>query len=492
MSDVTESAADLNQPEPERRVPTRLLRRVMELAPDAIIVLDSGQRVLFASEQTGRLFGYQHDELVGLPINQLILDRFPNGQVAHGQSRLAQLIGVRKGGEEFLAEINVGSVEVDEGVFTIDVVRDVTEPKAVLRSLAESEERLRVAARIAVDLISESDVETGEVTWYGDVDSALGYEPGEFPRTIEGWLSHLHPGDRVRVAQLMDRDVFGARKALALDCRVRTKGGGYRRWRVQGIPLDSGETTARKFVGVSVDVTDQLQLESENQLHREALAHVDRVGLLGEMHVALAHELNQPLTAILSNAQAGVRQLERSPVNTDELRDILSDIISNDRRAGDVIKHLRTMVKTGTTERKLVDINSLIAGALGLVRNSLTMRSIDLETECEPRLPRATVDSIQIEQVLMNLIMNAIDALHEPKPGQRSITVSSQYDESHITVSVRDTGHGIAEVSLPNLFETFYTSKPEGLGVGLAISRRLVESHGGRLWVAATSARAPA
>ena len=135
---------------------------------------------------------------------------------------------------------------MDEGVFTIDVVRDVTEPKAVLRSLAESEERLRVAARIAVDLISESDVETGEVTWYGDVDSALGYEPGEFPRTIEGWLSHLHPGDRVRVAQLMDRDVFGARKALALDCRVRTKGGGYRRWRVQGVPLDSGETTAQK------------------------------------------------------------------------------------------------------------------------------------------------------------------------------------------------------------------------------------------------------
>ena len=402
--------------------------------------------------------------------------------------RLARLTTseVRNATRPHLTENQVEAL-MDEGVFTIDVVRDVTEPKAVLRSLAESEERLRVAARIAVDLISESDVETGEVTWYGDVDSALGYEPGEFPRTIEGWLSHLHPGDRVRVAQLMDRDVFGARKALALDCRVRTKGGGYRRWRVQGVPLDSGETTARKFVGVSVDVTDQLQLESENQLHREALAHVDRVGLLGEMHVALAHELNQPLTAILSNAQAGVRQLERSPVNTDELRDILSDIISNDRRAGDVIKHLRTMVKTGTTERKLVDINSLIAGALGLVRNSLTMRSIDLETECEPRLPRATVDSIQIEQVLMNLIMNAIDALHEPKPGQRSITVSSQYDESHITVSVRDTGHGIAEASLPNLFETFYTSKPEGLGVGLAISRRLVESHGGRLWLAATS-----
>ena len=174
-------------------------------------------------------------------------------------------------------------------------------------------------------------------------------------------------------------------------------------------------------------------------------------------------------------------------MNTDELRDILSDIISNDRRAGEVIKHLRGMVRKGTTERKVVDINSLIAGALGLARHNLTIRSIDLETELEPRLPRATVDSIQIEQVLMNLIMNAIDALHEPKSEQRSITVSSQYDESHITVSVRDTGHGIAEAALPNLFETFYTSKPEGLGVGLAISRRLVESHGGRLWVAATS-----
>lgn len=371
-------------------------------------------------------------------------------------------------------------------MFTISVVRDVTEPKAVLRALAESEERLRVAAQIAGDLISETDVETGEVTWYGDVDSALGYEPGEFPRTIEGWLSHLHPEDRVRVSRLIDRAVVGARRALAIHCRVRTKGGGYRRWRVNGVPR-SGEATARKYVGVAVDVTDQLRLEAETQLHREALAHVDRVGLLGEMHVALAHELNQPLTAILSNAQAGLRQLDQGPVNTDELRDILSDIISNDRRAGDVIKQLRTMVRIGTTERKLVDINALIVGALGLVRNSLTTRGIDLETEFGPRLPRATVDSIQIEQVLMNLIMNAIDALDEPALEHRSITVSSQHDESHIIVSVRDTGHGIAKAALPNLFDTFYTSKPEGLGVGLAISRRLVEAHGGRLWVAATT-----
>jgi PAS domain S-box-containing protein len=363
----------------------------------------------------------------------------------------------------------------------------VTEPKAVLRALAESEERFRIAARIAGDLISEADVETGEVTWYGDVDSALGYEPGEFPRTIEGWLNHLHPADRGRVAKLMARDVFGARRALALDCRIRTKRGDYRHWRIHGVPRSAEEAKARKFVGVSVDVTDQLQLEAETELHREELAHVDRVGLLGEMHVALAHELNQPLTAILSNAQAGLRQLDQDSVNTDELRDILSDIVSNDRRAGDVIKQLRTMVRRQTTERKLVDVNSLIAAALRLVRSNLTIRSIDLETELEPGLPRATVDSIQIQQVLMNLIMNAIDALRDQAPNLRSIVVSSQHDESHITVSVRDTGQGIAEAAIPNLFDSFYTSKPEGIGVGLAISRRLVDSHGGRLWLAATS-----
>ena len=231
------------------------------------------------------------------------------------------------------------------------------------------------------------------------------------------------------------------------------------------------------------DLAAQRRAKREAEEQRLQLTHLTRVALLGQLSGALAHELNQPLTAILSNAQAAQHFLAADRIDPDELREILGDIVAADQRAGEVIRRLRALFKKGETQFQLLDANDVVREALDLAHGDLVTRNIEVATDLAPRLPAVTADRVQMQQVLLNLLINASEAMSANAPDERTLTVSTQpLAGGGIEVSVADRGPGIPEDRKARLFEPFFTTKPQGLGLGLSISRSIVTAHGGRLW----------
>ena len=223
--------------------------------------------------------------------------------------------------------------------------------------------------------------------------------------------------------------------------------------------------------------------EAEVHMVRNDLTHLTRVSIIGELSASLAHELNQPLTAILANAQAAERLLRLPTPDLDTIRDILADITSDDRRAGEVIRRLRDLLKKGEARFQRVHGAEIVDSVLRLARHDLMFREVTVTTSLDPALPSLKGDPVQLQQVLLNLVINAADAVKSlPKDERRIAIVVSRGAAATVTMTVSDCGHGIAAEHVARVFEPFFTTKAEGLGIGLAISRTIAEAHGGRLW----------
>jgi two-component system sensor kinase FixL len=231
-----------------------------------------------------------------------------------------------------------------------------------------------------------------------------------------------------------------------------------------------------------VDISARKLAEAEALLHREELGHLSRVAAMGELTASIAHELNQPLSGITSNASAGQRFIDRGDVDLREIRELLGDIMADGRRAGDVIRSIQSMVKKGVTARQRVDLNHVIINVAHMVNPNALLQSCKVETLLEPNLPPIEADPIQLQQVLLNLVINAFDAMHDtPVPHRKVLIATERNGDSTIRTSVRDYGVGISEEARERLFEQFFTTKAKGLGMGLAIVHSIVESHGGTI-----------
>jgi PAS domain S-box-containing protein len=236
---------------------------------------------------------------------------------------------------------------------------------------------------------------------------------------------------------------------------------------------------------VIVDVTARKQAEAEVQRQRAELAHLSRVTMLGELSGSMAHELNQPLTAILSNAQAAIRFLAHDTIDLDEVRDILKDIVEQDNRAGEVIRRLRLLLKKGEVQQQPLDLNDVVQEVLKLMRSDLVNQNVVAHTELTADLPSVKGDRVQLQQVLLNLVMNACDAMHGNAPADRQLVLRTELGaDKAIHVSVSDCGVGLAPDKLEQVFMPFYTTKSHGLGLGLSVCRTIITAHGGNLWAA--------
>jgi C4-dicarboxylate-specific signal transduction histidine kinase len=236
--------------------------------------------------------------------------------------------------------------------------------------------------------------------------------------------------------------------------------------------------------GATSDITDRMQADMEATLHRNELAHLSRVVMLGQLSGSIAHELNQPLTAILSNAQAALRFMDSESVDLETLREILRDIADDDIRAGETILRLRALFERGETRNDPIHSNALAIEVLRLLRSDLISRNIAVTTELRPDLPLIQGDRVQLQQVLFNLVFNACEAMASGSAATRVLLIRTAMavDARHVVVSVVDGGPGIAPDQLEKIFEPFVTSKRFGVGLGLVISRNIVSAHGGRLW----------
>ena len=243
---------------------------------------------------------------------------------------------------------------------------------------------------------------------------------------------------------------------------------------------DKGEITS--MVYQTRDITEQKRTETEIHRARAELLRVERSFRINELTASLAHELNQPLAAILSNAQAALYFLESDRPDLNEFREILGDIIQDDKRAGNVIRSLRSMMKREEVEKIPVILNDVLNDVVAIFHSEAVFRNVDIETDFSGSLPPVLADRIQLQQVALNLMMNATEAMSRNSPGERRIILRTKATDSCVRVDVRDSGEGIAQEKLERLFQPFYTTKGNGLGMGLAISKSIIEAHGGRIW----------
>ena len=238
---------------------------------------------------------------------------------------------------------------------------------------------------------------------------------------------------------------------------------------------------ADTILSIVRDITERKRAELEADAHRRELAHLSRVAMLGELSGALAHELSQPLTAVLSNAQAARRVLDRDPLDLGLLRAALDDIIKSDRRAGAVIDRLRALLRKGETVRQPIDVNDVAREVIDLAYGELASRRVTVKTAFTPRIPAVRGDRVQLQQVLLNLLLNACDAMNGTHAAGRHVGISTTADQGFVELLVTDCGPGIPEGQLERVFEPFVTFREQGLGLGLAISRSIMIAHGGSI-----------
>ena len=350
--------------------------------------------------------------------------------------------------------------------------------------LHESEQRMSVVA-----------VATGVGMWVQDIPrrtfwaspqqrALLGIGASE-PYDFERFLHAVHADDRGPVREAIGRALESGGE-YDVRYRVPLANGAVRWVGSRGrVELDARGQSVR-MRSVTIDVTASEEAEIKAQRHRNELAHLSKVAMLGQLSGSLAHELNQPLTAILSNAQAALRFLKADAADLDEIREILTDIVADDRRAGEVIRRLRALFERGEANREPLDMNELIREILRLLHGDLVGRDISIATALEPGLPTVSGDRVQLQQLLLNLAINACEAMVDAPAGERRLTFRTESnDGQEVVVSATDRGKGIAPDQLERIFEPFVSSKNPGIGLGLAIGRSIVAAHGGRLWATA-------
>ena len=256
------------------------------------------------------------------------------------------------------------------------------------------------------------------------------------------------------------------------------------------ISLSPLETDEGMVVSAAIrDITERKRAEEALRQTQTTLAHVTRVTTMGELTASLAHEVNQPIAAAITNTNTSLRWLTRDPPDVEEARQAASRIVKDATRAADIIKQIRLLFKTGTAQREPVDVNEAIRDVIILLHNEAYKYSIAIGADLAADLPKAMGDRVQLQQVLTNLMLNGIEAMKEVDAA-RELTVKSERGEnSHLLISVSDTGAGLAPQQADQIFSAFFTTKPDGTGMGLPISRSIIESHGGRLWATANQPR---
>jgi PAS domain S-box-containing protein len=304
--------------------------------------------------------------------------------------------------------------------------------------------------------------------------------PSSHPLDTKELLARIDPEDRDMANGAMRRAI---RDRVAIDVEFRVLGrGGKTRWiSTRARPHESAGGMSAEMTGTFSDITARKKAEEEAAKKQQEITHLMRVSMLGELSAGLAHELTQPLTAILSNAQAGRMLLDQSGLKMDEVANIFDDIIAADARAGDVIQRLRTLLRKGDIRYEAVDISALIEATLQLLHSELIKRRTTVKLDLEPDLLPARGDAVQLQQILLNLLINAMDAMEELSPSRRIIAIRTRMNGANeIEVKIIDRGIGLGQ-SQKQIFQPFFTTKKRGLGLGLSICATIVKSHGGTL-----------
>jgi two-component system, LuxR family, sensor kinase FixL len=436
------------------------------------------------------IFGYESPGDVILPIGDLAHQIWadPNEEalfirqlteqgIVHGYE--CQL--KRQDGTIIWVSLNSRAVRGSDGriAYFEGFIEDISDRKRAKEARLENEARLSLAADSANVGFWSWDFDSGQIWATKKSLELYGFSPDD-NMTYDKFLGVVHPEDHDRVA-LDSRQAFQRGEDYREEYRIVLPDGGLR-WmsiRAKAYTKPSGEPL--RMLGVSLDITQRRQNETEMMGLRLELAHLARVMAISELSTSLAHEINQPLGAILNNAEAAKALLARTEDKQEPIGEIIEDIIEDAQRAGYVVRKIRGIVKKGEAKLERLPVNLLIDDVIKLMNTNLILNRIAVRLDLRPSLPDLRGDRVRLQQVLMNLITNAVDAMKD-KP-TRTLTVRSGMQAPNmITVSVSDSGPGIDKANTEAVFRPFFTTKPDGLGFGLSICRSIIQEHGGRIW----------
>jgi PAS domain S-box-containing protein len=303
----------------------------------------------------------------------------------------------------------------------------------------------------------------------------------------DAWAS-VHPNDRAGFEKNW-REASSTGEPFEAEAPFRRADGEFRRFLARAVPERDTNGQIVRWYATLTDVEDRKRVEEALRQAQSDLAYVNRVNTMGELTASLAHEVNQPIAATITDANTCLRWLTRKQPDVEEAREAASRAIKDATRAAEIISRIRLFFKKGAPQQELTDVNELIREMIVILRGEAMRYNVLVRTELTADLPQVMGDRVQLQQVFMNLMMNAIDAMKEVV-GMRELAIKSQrMEEEQLVVSVSDTGVGLPQQQAEQIFKAFFTTKPHGTGMGLAISRTIVESHGGRLWAASNSPR---
>jgi PAS domain S-box-containing protein len=384
----------------------------------------------------------------------------------------------------------VGIPVVEDGVFKgyRGTTMDVTEQELLTQELRREKaylaegQSLTHAGSWACNLVKR------QIIHSSDENARLyGFDPSHGPIPFDHYYNTILAEDESAISAKLGNAISEGAD-YDVEFRIRRTDGAIRFLR--GIGHHNPSQEIGQYVGITMDITEQKNAEQERERLRKLeadLAHINRVNMMGELAAALAHEIKQPIAAAAANAGACLGFLNGKHPDIVEAREAASGTIGCARRAAEIIDHVRSLFKKSFPQREAVDVNELIREISLLLKNDIRRNSVTVRLELAENLPEIAGDRVQLEQVLMNLMLNAIEAMYDAK-GDLTIT-SQSTDDGHLSISVSDTGVGIPADKINQIFDTFFTTKPQGTGMGLAISRSIVESHGGRLWATSNSGR---
>ncbi len=465
---------------------------LLDATVDAVILIDHKGIMQVFNHAAVRMFGYSAEETLGRNVSMLMTERDRDQHDAYISRYLrtgvAHIIGIgrevqarRKNGSVFSAFLSVGRIGADPPRF-VGFLQDMTLRHQALQAAQRERERANRYLEAAQTMLVGLDLDLRVTMINRKGCEVLGRNEASLLGT--SWYESAIPADQraelaVQFGTLLEHHPRGPRH---FECPVLTRNGAVRQVAWRCVVIEEPQGIASGILCSGDDVTDGRRAEQDVREARERVMHVSRLATMGEMASGISHELNQPLAAITTYAQAGARLLDAADPDLGEARDVYHQIAAQALRAGEIIRRLRSLVRNRTSTRELTDLNAVIRELEPLARADARASDVRVLLELDPKLPRAQLDPIQMQQVVLNLLRNGIDAVQTLSPGQREVRIRTcTGPNGEVQILVLDNGAGIPEELRDQLFTPFMTTKPHGTGLGLAISRSIVEAHRGRL-----------
>jgi len=495
VAEITRDITEKKRAEKEFRESEQRYRTVADFTYDWEYWEGPEGEMIYVSPSCERISGYRAEEFVNNPdlMVEIILSEDRRVWAVHEHKATAKAeplmitfrIRTRQGTISWIEHV-CQPVRDAEGTFRGFRAsnRDITERRLAEDKLKRKDKMLEDAQKIAHLGSWEWNTLTNELKWSNEVFQIFGLSSQSFDATYEAFLESVHPDDREEVKTAVNRSLADPSVDYNIMHRIKRSDGSERIVRERAkVTLDDNTGKASRMIGTVQDITDIRNMGREAERLRAELSRMDRINIMGVLTAGISHEINQPLAAILSNAQAALRFMTNDPQNLEEVKEALHDIISDDKRAGEMVHSIRAFVGRYDVKREEVDLNQTVREVLTLIKSEAIHRKVAISKNLQADIPPVYGDRIQIQQVILNLVMNALEALIGHHVSTPEVIVSTRFgDNKDVILSVSDSGPGIEPDQLKSIFDSFETTKKEGLEIGLSICRTIAEKHGGRIW----------